>query len=310
MGDIVMNIWLILFFLLAGFTAGYYNPQAKSFIEFAGMITKIGLIFLLISMGARMGIDKRIINQLNQIGLQALIIALASIAGSIIIIKIFSIIIKYTLETDHKLTEDRGTDKTMTFTIVLSVLGGILIGIFILSPASLKFINSITTLALAVLLFGVGVDIGQNRVVFQQLKKMGWQIIFIPLLIAIASIVSSLVAGMILGLKFNEAAAVGAGFGWYSLSGVLLTKIYSVQLGSVAFLTNVFRELITFIILPFVVKYLGRITAIAPGGATTMDVTLPLIKEVAGEEIVIPAFISGVVLSSLVPVLVPFLINL
>jgi len=198
----------------------------------------------------------------------------------------------------------------MTFIIVFSVIVGILIGIFILPPASFNIINNATTWALAILLFGVGVDIGQNRVIFKQFKKLGWQIVFIPFLIAFASIVSSLIVGMILGLKFNEAAAVGAGFGWYSLSGVLLAKIYSVQLGSLAFLTNVFRELITFIILPFVVKYLGRLTAIAPGGATTMDVTLPLIKEVAGEEIVIPAFISGAVLSSLVPILVPFLINL
>jgi uncharacterized membrane protein YbjE (DUF340 family) len=83
-----------------------------------------------------------------------------------------------------------------------------------------------------------------------------------------------------------------------------------VELGSLAFLSNVFRELLTIIILPFVVKYLGRITSIAPGGATTMDVTLPIIKETAGEETVIPAFVSGAILSILVPILVPFLISL
>jgi uncharacterized membrane protein YbjE (DUF340 family) len=108
----------------------------------------------------------------------------------------------------------------------------------------------------------------------------------------------------------KEAMAVGAGFGWYSLSAVLITKIHSVELGSVAFLTNVFRELLTIISLPFVVKYIGKIPSIGPGGATTMDVTLPLIKKVAGEEIAVPAFISGVVLSSLVPILVPFILNI
>ncbi len=305
-----MNIWLILFFLIAGFFAGYYNSNARRFIKIAGMITKIGLIFLLVSMGARMGIDEKIITKLDRIGLQALVLALASIAGSIILIKVFSNIIKFELESEDDFTDKGGTDKTMTLLIVFSVIGGILIGIYILPPACFGFIDTATTCALAILLFGVGVDIGQNKIIFQQFKKMGWQIIFIPLLVAAGSIIFSLVTGLIMGLRFNEAAAVGAGFGWYSLSGVLLTKIYSVQLGSLAFLTNVLRELITFMILPFVVKYLGRITAIAPGGATTMDVTLPLIKEVAGDEVVIPAFISGAVLSSLVPVLVPFFINL
>jgi len=40
-----------------------------------------------------------------------------------------------------------------------------------------------------------------------------------------------------------------------------------------------------------------------------MDVTLPLLKKVGGEEIVIPAFINGAVLTALVPFLVPFLLN-
>ncbi|MBS3786966.1 LysO family transporter, partial [Candidatus Bipolaricaulota bacterium] len=57
-------------------------------------------------------------------------------------------------------------------------------------------------------------------------------------------------------------------------------------------------------------KFLGKIVSIAPGGATTMDVTLPLLKEIGGEEIILPAFFSGAVLSSLVPLLVPLLIRI
>ena len=66
----------------------------------------------------------------------------------------------------------------------------------------------------------------------------------------------------------------------------------------------------TVFLLPFVVKYFGSLAAVAPGGATTMDVTLPLVKESGGEAVVIPAFISGAVLSILVPILVPFFLGL
>ena len=41
-----------------------------------------------------------------------------------------------------------------------------------------------------------------------------------------------------------------------------------------------------------------------------MDVTLPLVKQSGGEAVVIPAFISGVVLTALVPLLVPFFITI
>ena len=170
--------------------------------------------------------------------------------------------------------------------------------------------DKITTYALAALLFGVGVDLGKNKEIFVQLKNLGWQILALPFLIAVGSIVGAIIIGLFIGLSSNEAAAVGAGFGWYSLSGVILSKLHSVELGSIAFLANVFRELITIISLPFVVKYFGKLTAIAPGGATTMDVTLPIIKKTAGDETVIPAFFSGAVLSILVPILVPFLIGL
>jgi len=58
------------------------------------------------------------------------------------------------------------------------------------------------------------------------------------------------------------------------------------------------------------VKYLGRLISIAPGGATTMDVTLPLIKKTAGDEMVLPALINGIVLSALVPILVPLFLKM
>jgi len=55
------------------------------------------------------------------------------------------------------------------------------------------------------------------------------------------------------------------------------------KLGAIAFLANLFREIVTFFVLPVVAKYFGGVTSIAPGGATTMDVTLPLIQRVSGE---------------------------
>lgn len=306
-----MDITLILVFLLMGFLIGYFRPFPDIFYKFSGYITEIGLIILLGSMGARIGVDEKIISELGVIGYKSFILALFSILGSIALLKVFSVFLKNNYEDiEDEGIKEEGSDHRLTIIIVLSVIIGIVLGLTVLKNSYLPIIEVITTYALAALLFGVGVDIGLNKEAFYELKVLGFKIILIPVLIVIGTLLGTYLASFVLNMVAKEAMAVGAGFGWYSLSAVLITKIHSVELGSVAFLTNVFRELLTIISLPFVVKYIGKIPSIGPGGATTMDVTLPLIKKVSGEEIAIPAFISGVVLSSLVPILVPFILNI
>lgn len=307
---------MIIIFLLAGFLVGYLEPlvkgQRKIFLKITQYLTTGGLIILLISMGAKIGADEKILNQIKQIGWQALILALGSIGGSLLFVKLWANQLSIKLES-AALEEEIVASSTSSFfslLIVCSVIVGLIVGLLIIPEAYFSYLEIVTTYALGILLFGVGIDIGRHRKIFRQVKDLGWRLLIIPCLIAGGSIGGAWISGYFLGLPGNEATAVGAGFGWYSLSGIILTKIYSVELGSLAFLTNIFREVITFLILPFVVKYLGKLTAIAPGGATTMDVTLPLIKKIVGHELVIPAFISGVVLSILVPLLVPLLINL
>ena len=306
-----MDITLILLFLIIGFVLGYFKPFPDVFYKFSGYITEIGLIILLGSMGARIGVDEKIISELGVIGYKAFILALFSILGSIALLKVFSVFLKNNYEDiDEEELHEESSDHRLTIIIVISVIIGILLGITVLKNSYLPIIEIITTYALAALLFGVGVDIGLNKEAFYELKVLGFKIILIPILIVIGTLLGTYLASLVLNMVAKEAMAVGAGFGWYSLSAVLITKIHSVELGSIAFLANVFRELITIISLPFVVKYFGKLTGIAPGGATTMDVTLPVIKKTAGDETVIPAFFSGAVLSILVPILVPFLIGL
>ena len=307
-----MDITLILVFLIAGFLIGYFEPLPKLFYRFSGYITELGLIILIGSMGARIGVDDKIINQLGVIGFKAFTLALFSIIGSVALLKLFAVYLKSNYEKEKAAApvEENESDHRLTIIIVLSIIIGIILGLTILKDNYLPVIEVITTYALAALLFGVGVDIGLNKKAFRELKVLGFKIILIPILIVLGTLFGSYLASFILNMVAQDALAVGAGFGWYSLSAVLITKIHSVELGSIAFLTNVFRELMTIISLPFIVRYIGKIPSIGPGGATTMDVTLPIIKKVAGEETAIPAFISGVVLSTLVPVLVPFILSL
>ena len=62
--------------------------------------------------------------------------------------------------------------------------------------------------------------------------------------------------------------------------------------------------------IPFIAKYIGRLESIAPAGATAMDTSLPIIAGATDSRTAVVSFITGVVLSLLVPVMVPLMIAL
>lgn len=104
----------------------------------------------------------------------------------------------------------------------------------------------------------------------------------IPLAVALGSLAGAAVSGLFLDMPVHEAMTVGAGFGWYSLSGLMISQMGNVELGAVALLSNAFREIIAMLIIPLVAAKVGKIAAIAPGGATAMDTTMPLVSKACG----------------------------
>jgi uncharacterized membrane protein YbjE (DUF340 family) len=112
------------------------------------------------------------------------------------------------------------------------------------------------------------------------------------------------------GLSAGKGLALSAGFGWYSLSGVLISDMGDAMLGSAAFLANMIREALALVLIPVLAVTRRPYTAIGVGGATAMDVTLPLIEQCIGPDAVPVSFTSGAVLSMLVPVLVPLFYRL
>lgn len=198
----------------------------------------------------------------------------------------------------------------MTISIICAVTLGIITGSLI-GPVNLNLnIPKISYLSLAFLVFCVGLGLGKNREIVQDIKELGLKTIALPFCVALGSISGAVLFGRIIKLPFNEASAIGAGFGWYSFSGIIIAQIYSVELGALAFLTNVTREVLTLIIIPILAKFNNPFLTIAPGGATTMDTTLPLINKCAGKKTAILGLINGFILSLLVLILVPLLISI
>jgi uncharacterized membrane protein YbjE (DUF340 family) len=194
--------------------------------------------------------------------------------------------------------------------VVVSVIVGVFVGMFLVPPSISRYSGVVIDIGLCFLLFWVGVDIGKNRKNITGLSEYGWRIALIPLGIVVGSIAATMTVGLLMGYPAGEAGAVGAGLGWYSLSGVMISELHSIELGAVAFLTNVFRELMALMMTPLIAKRLGPLEAIAPAGATAMDTTLPVISRSTGPETAIKAFLVGAVLTAVVPVLVPLVLKI
>lgn len=187
--------------------------------------------------------------------------------------------------------------------LVVLVLG---IGAGFVMPENISaFIDSASSYMLLILLFSVGIDMGLNKEVFTRIKELGFKILLIPFGVVVGSLCGGVITAFLTNLPVKDGLAISAGLGWYSLSGILITEAGNPVGGTISFLANVFREMLTFIIVPFIASHLNYYCAIAPAGATAMDTTLGIISRNTNATVAVLSFVSGVICTLLVPVLVP-----
>ena len=198
----------------------------------------------------------------------------------------------------------------MVYLAILALLGGIACGMAGLDNAlPVEMIVSNKDLILYILMFLVGISIGLNRGIVSKIKEYHIRIFVIPAGIIIGSLAGGIVSGLITGLPLNQSAATAAGMGWYSLAGVSIGNLAGAQAGSIAFLSNLLREIFSFFSIPLISKKLNYLTCIAPAGATSEDTTLPMmIRYTNGETVVLSVF-NGVICSAAVPFLISFCYN-
>ena len=195
----------------------------------------------------------------------------------------------------------------MKITIVFSCifLAGVLAGSLNPLPNLIE-IEGIKTVIVDVLLLLIGIGVGSDAASLTRLKSLDRLTFLVPFLIAAGSILGTgLVAFLLPLVGFRSGLAVGAGFGFYSLSSIILTDLQGAQLGAIALIANLTRELFTILFAPLLVKFFGQMAPIASAAATSMDITLPVIQRFSGAQYTLIAILSGVILTILVPILVP-----
>jgi len=186
---------------------------------------------------------------------------------------------------------------------------GISIGLYNLSPNIFVEID-FSIYALYILMFMVGVGIGSDKNAWKVLKNAKLKIVLVPLTVIIGTTIGVAIISVFLKeISLRESLAIGAGYGYYSLSSIFISQISGEALGVIALISNIAREITTLLATPLFARYFGKIAPIASGGATSMDTTLPIITKFVGKEYAIISVFSGIVLTILVPFAVTFILK-
>lgn len=164
---------------------------------------------------------------------------------------------------------------------------------------------------LCVLILCVGISIGNDGDAWRRFRSLNPTIALLPVCSLMGTLAGSLLAWCLLGgYSLTEWMAVGSGMGYYSLSSVLISEYRGTELGSIALLSNIVREILVLVGAPILVRFFGALSPIAAAGATAIDTTLPIISQSCGSRYVPVSIYSGMVTDFSVPFLVTFFCSL
>jgi len=322
----MIQILILLAFLLGGALAASLRLAPKPRIVEISITAALWL--LLFSMGFRIGNNPELVHSIGTIGLLGFVAAVCTIAGSCAVVWLMSRLSPHAgafrkqesaVATSFNAPMESGGGRggkvaaslllrlkppaILLAVVVAGFIAGLLLPELGFDP------GIITEWTLNALLFLIGMQFRQSNIPLADMLKSP-AVVALPLATALGSLIGGLFLAPLFSLPLARALALASGFGWYSLSGVLISNLGDPLLGSSAFLANMIRESLGLILIPLLGQTRVPVMAISVAGATSMDVALPLIEQTLGPEAVPLSFISGAVLSVLVPILVPLFMKL
>ncbi len=172
--------------------------------------------------------------------------------------------------------------------------------------------SNLSSLLLALLVFQVGLGLSSRSDFSEIVRTISIKTLLLPIFTITGSLTATALAFLILkDLNLKDCLAVGSGFGYYSLSSMLIMKFKSVSdieaatmLATTALLANIIREAAALICCPIISKSGRGISAISLAGINSMDVCLPAILNDHSRNNLMPLAIThGIILEISVPLL-------
>ena len=265
---------------------------------------------LVFRLGVEVGSDAAVVGSLATLGGAALAIFALSVAGSI-----FAAWLLWRRIRGRAVPADDGEAAADipvsawsalcgSLVIVAFFVAGCVVGLF--APFDLAG-SRVSAYVLYALMFCVGITLGNDRTLAGRVRRLDPRLALLPVATAVGTLAGAALAAPLLAeWSLTDSLAVGAGFGYYSLSSIFIADFRGPELATIALLCNVMREIFTLLAAPLVARWCGPLAAVSIGGATTFDTTLPIITQAAGRPYAVVSVFHGCVLDFSVPFLVTF----
>lgn len=300
--------------IAGGVPAGWFLRHSRSVVGAVNRALGWTVRIMLFLLGLSLGLDDTLIGQIRSIGLYAALVSSFSVAGCFVAARLLGrFAFPEYVAGASAAASGRASANVSSFVALGCFLAGVLIGWLRLVPVG-PAAGVAAVWVLYLLLVLAGMTVGFDLKALGIVRELKTRILLIPLGVVAGTFCGSALAWLVLSgfsqLSLPEALSVGAGFGYYSLATVIITRLGDPALGSMALLSNMIHEALALLLPPFLVRFSGKLGPVLAGGAAAMDTCLPVIAQVSGERCAILAVFSGMCLTLLVPLLIPLLMAL
>lgn len=326
-------MFIVILFIFLGILSGVLYRELStgariSHTEVAarwqGRIVTWLIWLLLFLLGIEVGSNEMIVRSLPTLGVEALLLSSAATLGCCVLAwMLWRVSKNNTVQENAK--KETSADKEgnpaekeglqgSSLIRGLKVMKGslIVVGFFVIGllggiekmVPSWLLDGDVSFVALCGLLLFVGLGIGLNPEMKKEVRSLSPRMALLPVVTIIGSWLGALLIWTVLHRTLSDCMAINSGFAYYSLSSIFITEYRGAELGTIALLANIIREMLTLLGAPLMARWFGPLAPISAGGATTMDTTLPILSQTVGQRYIALSIYHGFVVDFTVPFLV------
>lgn len=302
--------------LILGGLAGYVLRRvfSKELPE-NGTIMSCVVLLMLLCFGASIGTNPKVMGELYTLGLKGLCFGLTALLGSAMACMALQKLVTYTSpRASFGNRRNRLSVKTVigSMSTLAAFIAGVILGRYVGATESINW-SAMSEWLLYLLILIVALGIGNRQTLSSILTRKNATSLLLPVFSVAGTIIAGICIGLFpIGFSMGECVSAVSGMGYYSLSSVLINNLKAaeigaeaaMQLGAIALVGNIIRELATLVLAPVIYTRMGSYALIGASGVTSMDVCLPTITAVCGESAVAPALVNGIALELLTPFLI------
>lgn len=229
------------------------------------------LLFLL---GIEVGSNEMIVRSLPTLGVEALLLSSAATLGCCVLAWILWRVSKNNTVQENAKNET-SADKEgnpaekeglqgSSLIRGLKVMKGslIVVGFFVIGllggiekmVPSWLLDGDVSFVALCGLLLFVGLGIGLNPEMKKEVRSLSPRMALLPVVTIIGSWLGALLIWTVLHRTLSDSMAINSGFAYYSLSSIFITEYRGAELGTIALLANIIREMLTLLGAPLMAR--------------------------------------------------------